>query len=82
MLINIINIILLLAPIHPLWQNPNAIPARPLKKYNVSLHHTPQDSRVSKSAPYACRKTLGLPTRVQATGGRQYLNEPTLGRLV
>ena len=66
----------LLAPTRPLWQNPNAIPARPLKKYNVSLHHTPQDSHVSKSAPYACRKTLGLPTRAQATGGRQYLNEP------
>lgn len=71
-----ITSLFLSAPTRPLWQNPNALPARPLKKYNVSLHHSPLDSRVSNSAPYASRKTLGSPTRAQATGGRQYLNEP------
>ena len=65
-----------LGPIQPIWHNPNALPARPLKKYTVSLHHTPQDSRVSRSAPYGTRKTLGSPTRAQATGGRPYLAEP------
>ena len=62
------------APTQPSWQNPNALPARPLKKYNITLNHVSQESRVS--APYASRKTLGSPTRAQATGGRQYLNEP------
>ena len=60
----------------PLWQNPNALPPRPLKKYNVTLNHVSQESRVSSSAPYASRRTLGSPTRAQATGGRSYLNEP------
>jgi hypothetical protein len=64
------------APTQPIWQNPNSLPARPLKKYNVRLNHVSQESRISSAAPYASRKTLGSPTRAQATGGRSDLNEP------
>ena len=50
-------------PSQPLWHNPNASPtiAR-RRKFNVSLNHTPFESRVSKQAPYAARATLGSTT--------------------
>ena len=31
---------------------------------------------MSNSAPYASRKTLGSPTRAQATAGNVHLNQP------
>ena len=65
--INFSIFLLLIAPPskQPHWRYPNSPEPKKARKFNVSLNHTPFESRTSQKAPFAPRATMGGSTTLR-----------------